>query len=384
MRHDVSAQQLSNIQTTPQGFLRIPASLTRVGVLEYTRADGTTQRELRPPEEVFRADSLASLELAPVTELHKGMITPSNVSRHQVGLVAQGVREDGSLVAGDVVVMSEAAIEAVRKKELVELSPGYSMTLDPTPGVWNGERYDAVQRDIQYNHVALLPRGAGRSGAEVALRMDAAVSFTEPAEPGGEPTPPTTPKTEIEMKKIKIRLDGVEYEIEIPEALAPTFEAAFAKLQNERTDAKDEVEKANGAKEAAEKKVAELQERLDAATSPEALDKAASERAEVIEKAKRFDGETDFAGMSLVDIRKAALKADGWTAERLDSAEDAFVLGAFEALKPTETEKRTPAVPGVSPKPEPREDGRDQKRTAKQAREEMLERSRNAWKKEAK
>ncbi len=42
---------------TPQGFLRVNARLTKVGIFKY---DGG--REYRSEEEVFRADSLASLK----------------------------------------------------------------------------------------------------------------------------------------------------------------------------------------------------------------------------------------------------------------------------------------------------------------------------------
>ena len=52
MRFDL-AGLTGRAQRTPQGFLRAPAWVTRVGVFPYRRADGTVQRELRLPEEVF-------------------------------------------------------------------------------------------------------------------------------------------------------------------------------------------------------------------------------------------------------------------------------------------------------------------------------------------
>lgn len=99
---------------TPQGFLRVPANLTRVGVLKYRRQDGTIVRELRHPDEVFKADSLASLGAVPVTDKHPSeMVSPRNVRTLAVGHVSESVRRDGRFVAADVIVEDEGAIAAV-------------------------------------------------------------------------------------------------------------------------------------------------------------------------------------------------------------------------------------------------------------------------------
>jgi hypothetical protein len=49
-----------------------------------------------------------------------------------------------------------------------ELSIGYKCVPDLTPGVYNGERYHVVQRDIRGNHFSLVDEG--RSGADIAVR----------------------------------------------------------------------------------------------------------------------------------------------------------------------------------------------------------------------
>ena len=46
----------------PSGGLRLSGELTKSGVFEYTDANGQVVREYRPPEEVSKADSLASIE----------------------------------------------------------------------------------------------------------------------------------------------------------------------------------------------------------------------------------------------------------------------------------------------------------------------------------
>src|SRR5687768_4092559 len=135
------AGRLGKIERTPQGGARIPAALTRTGVLTYTNADGTTRRELRPPEEVFRQDSLDTLRSATVTEGHAAWITPENFREFNRGHVAEGsVRQDGELVAAQLVVQEAASIKRIDTRELTELSMGYTCDYDATPGEWHGQR----------------------------------------------------------------------------------------------------------------------------------------------------------------------------------------------------------------------------------------------------
>lgn len=160
--------------------MRVDARLTRVGVLEYRRADGSVERELRLPEEVFRADSLETLTAAPVTHLHPTeMVGPENVRKLRVG-GAGAARNDGDqFVSAELQVEAADVIAKVDSGELQEISCGYYCELDRTPGVWKGQTYDAIQRDIVYNHVALGPKGWGRAGSEVRLRLDSMTATGE-------------------------------------------------------------------------------------------------------------------------------------------------------------------------------------------------------------
>lgn len=178
---------ITGAQLTTTGALRIEASLGRVGVCVYRPAPGVERRELRPPDEVFRADSMGTLAGAVVTDLHppreEGWITPSTWRKHAIGFVGDHVRQDGKVLRGSVTVQDEAAIGLIRTGQRREISPGYiCQNIDPTPGRWDGneygphvtggEPYDFVQRGIVYNSVGIGPRGWGRQGSEVALRLD--------------------------------------------------------------------------------------------------------------------------------------------------------------------------------------------------------------------
>jgi len=164
---------ISSVQKLPAGGRCIPAALTRVGIFPYKRPDGSIRRELRHPDEVFNLDSLASLAQAPVTALHPpDMVTASNWKKFSVGHVGETVKHDGKLVTANLTVQDEEAIKKIDAGDRKEISCGYTCDLEYTPGTFNGERYDAVQRSIRYNHAAIGPAQWGRAGSEVALRLD--------------------------------------------------------------------------------------------------------------------------------------------------------------------------------------------------------------------
>ncbi len=164
----------SRPKRTSQGFLTVAARVSRTGVLEYHLGDGTVRRELRAPDEVFHQDSLASLEGAPVTVNHHGLVTSRNVAQFGVGHVRGAGQRDDHYVTATMAVERQDAVTKVEARDLVEVSAGYTCGFDMTPGEWHGQRYDCAQRGIRYNHVALGPAGWGRAGPDVRLRMDSA------------------------------------------------------------------------------------------------------------------------------------------------------------------------------------------------------------------
>lgn len=159
------------------GSIRVPAFIARTGIQIYPQADGSVRREYRPPEEVFAPASLETWGGLTITDDHpsEGAITTDNWARLSVGHLADSVRKDGSFLAAEVVIKDQAVIAKVADGALTELSCGYYADLDMTPGVTpEGEAYDAIQRNIIGNHVAIGPQGWGRAGADVRLYGDSA------------------------------------------------------------------------------------------------------------------------------------------------------------------------------------------------------------------
>ena len=161
---------LSQCERLPDGRLRVRATFSRVGPLNYLRADGTIQQEIVTADELFREDSLETAGLAPVTLGHPpdGMVTPKTWKKYAVGASGSTVlanRVDG-LVDVVFVIGDEEAIEAVESGKATEVSAGYS-TLVEARG--DGKFY---QTNRQYNHLAIVERG--RAGPGVRLHIDAA------------------------------------------------------------------------------------------------------------------------------------------------------------------------------------------------------------------
>ena len=132
----IDVGSLDKFERTPSGGLRIPAVLTRVGVLTYRTPDGDTVRELRPPEEVLDAASVASLEDAPVTDLHPpDLVKPETWKAYALGSV-RAARVDGDQIAGDcwssMPMRSAASRRASASRSLAD-TPASSTRLRVSP-----------------------------------------------------------------------------------------------------------------------------------------------------------------------------------------------------------------------------------------------------------
>lgn len=364
-RFDVGT--LKNVQKTPQGGFRVDAALTRTGIFKYTQHDGSVVNELRPGEEVFAAESLATLPDAPVTVGHPGdSVSPDNHNEHAQGHV-RDVRKDGELLAANVVIQGRRAIQAI-EGGIREVSCGYTCRIDETPGVLpSGERYDRVQRGIRYNHVALVDEG--RAGPQVRLRLD--------SDGNQNATKENTMKVE--------RIDGVEYEIGTPAHAhaVKQHDEKLAARASELAKQSAELTKQTARADAAEADKAKIATQVAELSNPARLDAAVTARATLLEQARGILGaECKLDGKSEGEIKAEivakvypTLKLDASDAVRTATLFEAAILSAdkrIDAATSSVLAALVPAasVPGAPVKPTD---------IADRARLDMLERSRNEW-----
>lgn len=360
------------VKTTPQGFLRIPASLSRTGVFEYKNGNDVV-RELRHPDDVFHEDSVASLKGAVVSAHHQGMVNPNNVNDLSVGFVTDNLKPTSTVINGEVIVQKQDAIDGVKNGKFVELSPGYTCVIVDESGEYEGARYDRRQTHIRYNHVALLPPGGGRQGAEVALHMDSKDAESTTSWEYVEET--TSKETIMDKETLRVTFDGVAYEVEVATPLAASFSSNVEKLQTAREDSS----KLEGECAALKMENAELQKRLDSAISEEAVQARVNERLTVLKKVEKMDSKIEVEGKDLLTIKKEALVSVGVARETFDGKDEMFVDGMFEAMqqKPAAQTIQLPTPQTTTPRPESRDDAADYDDEA--AYERMKARHRDMW-----
>lgn len=164
--------QISKSEISDEGYLKVWCKAARVGTQLYTRGDGKQCREYRPEEEVAKPESLASFGMKAVTMGHPPVLLDSgNTNVHQIGHAGSQVRFNDGFVEVALLITDKEAISQIQRGDAQEVSSGYRVDFDPTPGVTpSGESYDGVQRNIRINHIAIVKKG--RAGADVRLILD--------------------------------------------------------------------------------------------------------------------------------------------------------------------------------------------------------------------
>ena len=403
---DNSQWMTTPFERTNEGFLKGRAIVTSIGVFSYKRADGTIQRELRLPEEVFSPLTLNSMKLKPVTLNHPiELVTSDNADKLQVGSLGDNpswTKEwhdrnweevtDGINCAIDMIVTKKDAVDAVLNGKQ-SLSMGYTCDLEMAqPGsTWCGVEYDFIQRNIRYNHCAIVDSARAGDNAKIELRADSEDAVLEDIMvtkiDGG---------TKMSLKKIK--LDGIEYEAEESVIKALNAEKARADAaENDACETKKSMDKkvADFEKKVTEfeKRISELEaerdsakEKKDAAEAelakikadaadPTHLDAAVKAKIELLHNAEKAKVEVK-EDMSDMDIKKAIITSQ-FPKANFDGKDDIYIQARYDSAVEMMVEKNDAAIRQATSDtpPETRVDEND-------AREKMIQRMKNHGKEE--
>lgn len=164
--------KVSGVRQLEDGFIHADANVARTGIQAYLgREVGKPEipvvKVYRPESEVTDVNSVVTYSHTPVTMGHPSeRVTADNWKKYAVGEVSTEAEWKDGKIKLPLILKDADAIRAIQNGTR-ELSAGYSCTLDWTPGEIDGVKYDAVQRQIRINHVAIVPRG--RAGSECRI-----------------------------------------------------------------------------------------------------------------------------------------------------------------------------------------------------------------------
>ena len=392
---------------TPEGFLRCRGNFSRTGCQTYRRQDGSEVVEYRPESEVAHPNSILSLGGLPVTDEHPPtLLTPANAREYQRGSTGTQVTYDNGFTSGIVTITDQELIGKVERGDATELSIGYRLEIDPTPGVAPcGTRYDQVQRHISGNHLAVTRQGrsngagAPADGRRVALHLDSAeitdwaesvdchqfdslsapegnqMSTEFPNRSDGRGKKPMAPAAmEDDMEKMEGGMaedpdaEGME-EGEMDPPVAPKAKrppgrrdsfssdsvsrAEYDRVRSALTARISQHEADLGRLDALSIRLDELEseiadqpgERLDA----DQFDSLVRERVELLERANAMTGERiDAAVKSAREIQLEALNAVGYDTDRLDGRTDEYVAATFDAMADRADGRRLDSTTGLA------------------------------------
>lgn len=313
------------------GYVEIKGNpISKTGVYPYLgREIGASEPDriykvYRPEEELSSQDTIDSFKLMPLVDEHAMLgdeaagFTPAERKGVQ-GVIGEDVYFDAPYLRGNIKVYSESAKGLVKSGTKRELSPGYRFKLDMTPGTFNGEAYDAIQREIRANHLALVTEG--RTGPDVSVLDSAAhlcaldsallqeaLTMADEMNPASE-----SAGTDVDLKaQIKQILAEIKAEEEAGEEQgvdadpAPT-PAAKDPAEDPATKAATDEDMAKGM-DALRAELASLKKQLSVAQDSGALLGQIADRDALYAKVSPFIGAFDHASMTADALAAYAVK----------------------------------------------------------------------------
>ena len=341
MKTDKTATEDSARTEDFNGFIEIKDNpISMVGVFDYMGAEigapdpGKIYKVYRPEEELSRKETMDSFRGKPFTVNHamlgdKALPVDKKVSD---GTIGDNVYfRDGKLF-GNLHIWTNKLKDLIGSKSKVELSAGYYSRYDFTPGIFNGQRYDAVQRYISGNHLAALS-GQGRCGESIAVLDEKplpkqTLNFTyqevqDMALTAEEITKLVGAAITTAVAPLKATMDEIAKEVaELKEDEEDDKkDAEKVKTEDEKNDG-DETEAEKKAREEAEEKKATEDAKAMAlkvqAVQDEAVKRVTAEihlKDELVKLASPLVGTFDHAAMTSTDVAKYAAAKLGLTGD---------------------------------------------------------------------
>lgn len=322
----------ASVRVTKDGYLTALAHAARTGVQIYKgyEVGDPSMREVRvyrPEEEVFHEDALSSIANKPVTNDHPPVPVDSvNWKKYGVGHIGSKIARDGEFVEVPLILMDQDTIRDYRRGKK-QLSMGYTCDL-----VWDagnapdGTEYDAVQRNIRANHLAVVANARG--GSELKIGDDN--------------------EGDDKMTLKSVTVDGLTVEMtdiaaqQVNKTIA-ALDARVSTLDKELKDAREALAKAQGESGAKiaeltttvttkDAEIATLKKKVDdSVLTPAQLDAKVTERVSAVTAARKVLGDKlVIDGKTIEQIRRQVV--DSYMGADAKDWDDAAVAASFAAI----------------------------------------------------
>ncbi len=113
-------------------------------------------RVLKSPEVL--AESMPTMQRMMVTNEHPRSRVIMDVSEIKGRVLPETVRLRNDVATGDLLITDKALADKVRKGKR-DLSPGYFADIIEESGTFNDEPYEAAQKNVLYDHLAVVKLG---------------------------------------------------------------------------------------------------------------------------------------------------------------------------------------------------------------------------------
>lgn len=321
--------------------------ISREGIFPYSGAQvGHPERDrifrvYRPAEELSAPEALASFRLMPIIDDHT-MLGEGHTAAEDVGVagvIGENVKFDRGVMTANLKIFSNALAQKIKNGK-TELSCGYRCVYDFTPGVWNGQPYDAVQRQIRANHLALVDEG--RMGPEVSI-LDQ-MTFTVDAKettPVDEELKKALEAMAAKIAELEAKIAGAEAKVGDEDTPPPAEEVEDEEASAEAGAASEEVADEGAAVEAKAmdaltKTVKALAKKVDALATRPAMDEksvfaALADKTALVDRLKPHVGVFDHSAMTLNDVAKYGVQKLGI---KTPAGSEAIALDAYLQARP--------------------------------------------------
>ena len=322
---DKTTQAATQRTITKDGFLVVPATISKVGVFDYLakelglKEDGI-KKVARTEKSLFSDETIKSFENATLTVGHpKDGVNAKNWKQLSVGVV-RNVKRVGDELTAEAWIYDESAIKTVQENGVEQLSCGYDSDIKPS----TVQDADFEMSPMIGNHVAIVAKG--RCGGSVKLADEDKTIMGKTAKILDAFLGAFGIKLSDEQKKQieeEEKSDGKE-----PKGKQPT--EPKEKQPESENKKEDEVEKEEYEKKLAAKD-AEIQQLKDA----QAKRDAEAKQAAVLADAKTAFKEVNFADNATVrEIQESAVVAqDIFTKDEAAKLSDEEISGAYQTAK---------------------------------------------------